>query len=63
MRSAERNPSQYKFNPGDTVYTSGYSSIFPSDIPNRSDWLFENHQWRNEREKVKKFQDLKPSDT
>jgi rod shape-determining protein MreC len=26
-------PLQYKFNPGDTVYTSGYSSIFPSDIP------------------------------
>ena len=26
-------PLQYKFQPGDTVYTSGYSSIFPSDIP------------------------------
>lgn len=26
-------PLQYKFEEGDTVYTSGYSSIFPSDIP------------------------------
>ncbi|MCI1640120.1 MAG: rod shape-determining protein MreC [Bacteroidales bacterium] len=26
-------PLQYKFNPGDTVYSSGFSSIFPSDIP------------------------------
>ncbi|MBR1872924.1 MAG: rod shape-determining protein MreC [Bacteroidales bacterium] len=26
-------PLQQKFAPGDTVYTSGYSSIFPSDIP------------------------------
>ncbi len=26
-------PLQYKFEPGDTVYTSGFSSIFPSDIP------------------------------
>ena len=26
-------PLQYKFEPGDTVYTSGYSSIFPPDIP------------------------------
>lgn len=26
-------PLQYKFNEGDTVYTSGYSSIFPPDIP------------------------------
>ena len=26
-------PLQYKFEPGDTVYTSGYSSIFPADIP------------------------------
>ncbi|MBQ3881219.1 MAG: rod shape-determining protein MreC [Bacteroidales bacterium] len=26
-------PLQYKFQPGDTVFTSGYSSIFPSDIP------------------------------
>lgn len=26
-------PLQYKFAPGDTVYTSGYSSIFPADIP------------------------------
>ena len=26
-------PLQFKFEPGDTVYTSGYSSIFPSDIP------------------------------
>jgi hypothetical protein len=26
-------PLQYKFSPGDTVYTSGYSSIFPPDIP------------------------------
>lgn len=24
---------QYKYSPGDTVYTSGYSSIFPPDIP------------------------------
>ncbi len=26
-------PLQFKFAPGDTVYTSGYSSIFPPDIP------------------------------
>lgn len=26
-------PLQHKFNPGDTVRTSGYSSIFPPDIP------------------------------
>lgn len=26
-------PLQYKFHPGDTIYTSGYSSIFPADIP------------------------------
>lgn len=26
-------PLQYKFQPGDTVWTSGYSSIFPADIP------------------------------
>jgi len=26
-------PLQFKFNPGDTVYTSGYSVIFPPDIP------------------------------
>ena len=26
-------PLQHKFAPGDTVYTSGYSSIFPPDIP------------------------------
>lgn len=26
-------PLQYRFAPGDTVYTSGYSSIFPPDIP------------------------------
>lgn len=26
-------PLQYKFQPGDTVWTSGYSSIFPPDIP------------------------------
>lgn len=26
-------PLQYKFEEGDTVYTSGYSSIFPPDIP------------------------------
>lgn len=26
-------PLQYKFEVGDTVYTSGYSSIFPPDIP------------------------------
>lgn len=26
-------PLQYKFEEGDTVYTSGFSSIFPSDIP------------------------------
>jgi len=26
-------PLQYKYHPGDTVYTSGYSSIFPPDIP------------------------------
>ncbi len=26
-------PLQYKFNEGDTVFTSGYSSIFPADIP------------------------------
>ena len=24
---------QYKFAPGDTVWTSGYSSLFPADIP------------------------------
>jgi rod shape-determining protein MreC len=26
-------PLQCKFHPGDTIYTSGYSSIFPADIP------------------------------
>ena len=26
-------PLQYKFAPGDTVWTSGFSSIFPADIP------------------------------
>lgn len=26
-------PLQYKFDEGDTVYTSGYSSLFPPDIP------------------------------
>lgn len=26
-------PLQYKFQPGDTVWTSGFSAIFPSDIP------------------------------
>lgn len=26
-------PLQYKFNPGDTVYSSGYSSMFPPGIP------------------------------
>lgn len=26
-------PLQHKFSPGDTVYTSGHSSIFPPDIP------------------------------
>lgn len=26
-------PLQYKFQPGDTVFTSGYSSIFPPDVP------------------------------
>lgn len=26
-------PLQYRFEPGDTVYTSGFSSIFPADIP------------------------------
>lgn len=26
-------PLQYKYEPGDTVYTSGYSAIFPPDIP------------------------------
>ncbi len=26
-------PLQYKFEPGDTVYTSGYSNIFPAGIP------------------------------
>ncbi|HAY19046.1 MAG TPA: hypothetical protein DCY24_07685 [Rikenellaceae bacterium] len=26
-------PLQFKFAPGDTVYTSGYSTIFPPDIP------------------------------
>lgn len=26
-------PLQVKFSPGDTVYTSGYSAIFPPDIP------------------------------
>lgn len=26
-------PLQFKFVPGDTVYTSGYSTIFPPDIP------------------------------
>ena len=26
-------PLQFKFEPGDTVYTSGHSSIFPPDIP------------------------------
>lgn len=26
-------PLQYKYSPGDTVYTSGYSAIFPAGIP------------------------------
>ncbi len=26
-------PLQYKYNPGDTVYTSGHSLVFPPDIP------------------------------
>lgn len=26
-------PLQYKFEPGDTVWSSGYSSLFPADIP------------------------------
>ncbi|MBO4757669.1 MAG: rod shape-determining protein MreC [Bacteroidales bacterium] len=26
-------PLQYKYSPGDTVWTSGYSSLFPPDIP------------------------------
>ena len=26
-------PHHMEFSPGDTVYTSGYSSIFPPDIP------------------------------
>ena len=26
-------PLQYRYSPGDTVYTSGYSVIFPPDIP------------------------------
>ena len=26
-------PLQYKFSPGDTVYTSGHSMLFPPDIP------------------------------
>lgn len=26
-------PIQYRYSPGDTVFTSGYSSIFPPDIP------------------------------
>ena len=26
-------PLQFKYTPGDTVYTSGYSAIFPPDIP------------------------------
>ena len=26
-------PLQFKFSPGDTVWTSGYSAIFPPDIP------------------------------
>ena len=26
-------PLQYKYSPGDTVWTSGYSAIFPPDIP------------------------------
>ncbi len=26
-------PLQFKFSPGDTVFTSGYSTIFPPDIP------------------------------
>ena len=26
-------PLQFRFEPGDTVYTSGYSSLFPADIP------------------------------
>ena len=26
-------PLQFKYNPGDTVWTSGYSAIFPPDIP------------------------------
>ena len=26
-------PLQYKYEPGDTIFTSGYSAIFPPDIP------------------------------
>ena len=26
-------PLQYKYNPGDTIYTSGHSLVFPPDIP------------------------------
>ena len=26
-------PLQYKYQPGDTVYTSGHSLVFPPDIP------------------------------
>lgn len=26
-------PLQFRYNPGDTIYTSGYSAIFPPDIP------------------------------
>ena len=29
----KESPLQFKFAPGDTVYTSGYSTIFPPDIP------------------------------
>ncbi len=26
-------PLQYKYSPGDTIYTSGHSLVFPPDIP------------------------------
>ena len=31
-------PLQYRYSPGDTVYTSGYSVIFPPDIPLGTAW-------------------------
>lgn len=33
MATLKEIPLQYKFEEGDTVYTSGFSSIFPPDIP------------------------------